>query len=261
MIMLNKKFDIPEIDYFVDFILKNQRVNFCKLNFSFWYTLLHVENNLNFPKCNFFDTPKGWVDLHGINFLNELNDIIKKLPETNIIFAASTDASPQIKPKEAINNNLLHFILQKFPKNYCILQGWIMKYYAQNNQLEILIQTIADKNDVLLVGLDHTKELEKKFKFKKFIHYELFMEDTKNRIKIKNDIAVILKNMTNPCLVLQAGESLSLWFTYHLLKDGCNFSSFDFGRSLDKWCKIKKPIDSLPDIIDQPWQKFILQNN
>jgi len=258
MLKISRKVLHPKIDFFIQKIISRNNINFCKLNFGFWNTLYQVEKNKILPNFNSIIEPDGWLNLYGHEFLDEIKKIINLLPQENITFAASDASAPQVTHYEAAIVNLNDFIFSHFPNDFPIIKGWIMKDYAQKNELEYLVEIIAKNHDVLVVGLEHTNQLSSKFNFRKFEHLEISFEAGKQRHEIKEKIKTMIKKMNDPCVIYQAGESLSLWFTYELLKENCKHNSFDFGRCLDKWCKVDKFYEILPDIKDQPWQKFIL---
>lgn len=258
MLKTKDRFVAPTIDFFINKLTAQIPFQFCKLNHAFWDTALTVAKYPNTPpKAGPAWSPRGWLYLHGVDLMRELMIIIQDLPNTNIILAASNSAAAGVVVRNRNGDREIQdFIIDSFPANYQLLYGPLLKEYAVQGTLGSMIHQIAANNDVLVVGLPHTAKLQTQFPFRKFQFYELELySTTQNRVPILEELKNVIGTLNSPVVLFQAGESLSLWFVYHLQKIHPHVTMIDMGRTIDCWCPNETPYNVLPDITNQVWKR------
>jgi len=249
----------PPIDFFIDLIDSQTPFQFAKLNHCFWDAALSVKKNPNMTGADLpAHLPEGWIHFHGMEFMLDMFSVIADIPNTSLFFGASDCAAPGLA---AYNYNkdqeIRDLISTSFPRRYRLFYGPIMKKYALEGTLHNFLKLLADERDVLIVGMSHTRKIQQQFAFKSFRHFELDLHKTTiNRLQILGQIQTVISAMNKPVVLFQAGESLSLWFIYHLQKTQPFATTMDIGRALDVWAIPEYSPKCMPDLQSPQWKNL-----
>ena len=218
----------PRVEYYID-IAKNKNLYFVKMNHAWWQLLA----GRNFWKVRYEKN-------HDKELIDEVKNIIKNIDKTDIILAVSTiDPFQNVKKNKRKYEELEEVILKSIPDNYQPHYGSIWKRYVNNKTINKFFDHIKN-HEIIVVGLNHLKELKNTLEFSNFNFFELFFDSSKNekRIQVLEEILKIVNISGKKYVLIQAGELFSTWLIYNLrIKTTNNDCSFiDMGRSIDKFC-------------------------
>lgn len=260
MLHLHRKNYDPPVEFFIEKLDQNIHFQFCKLNAAFWDAALTFKKNPDIEPVEIASwLPQGWLHFHGVEFMREMLDILRDLHNTEILLGVSETAAPGIQVKnQNEDEDIRAFIKSFFPSHYRLFYGPLMKKYALNHSLDRLVRNIALNKDVLVVGISHTKQIKNHFDFKNFLHLELDLhKTTERRQEILQIILEKIAQLNQPVVLFQAGESLSLWFSYQIQKITRSVTTIDLGRSLDLWCIPEVDSNYFPDIKTPLWKRLL----
>lgn len=238
----------PKVEHYID-IIKNKNLYFTKMNHAWWQLLA----GKNFWKLKFEKD-------HDEELIDEVKKIIKTIDKTDIILAVNTK-TPYLDRGIKNHKELEKVIIESIPEKYQPHFGGIWKRYVLNKTISKFFDHIKN-NEIIVVGLDHLKELKTTLELPNFNFYQLFFDSSRNekRLKVLDDILKIVNVYGKKCVLIQAGELFSAWLVYNLrfktTNQECSF--IDMGRSIDKFCPNRTYSDDIKkfnfiDFKDQIW--------
>ncbi len=222
----------PTIEYYIDIVRKGN-LYFVKMNHAWWQYLAGK---------------KFWLSryhkLHDKELISEVKDIIKNIDKSDIVMAVS-DVGPlehigKFKKKQL---ELEEVMIRHMPDNYQPHFGCIWKKYVLQKKISKFFNCINDY-EVIVVGLEHLKEVETTLKFSNFLFHQIYITSSKNneRQKVLDDLLNIADKPGKKIFLIQAGELFATWLVYHLRyktkNDQCSF--IDIGRAIDAFCPTRK---------------------
>lgn len=259
LIKLNKFLTVnfPKISFYENKI-ENEGLKFIKLNRSFWEIA-----------CK----DKYWTDIyhkiHDESLLNDVLEIIKTINKIDIILSVSPLGPPQLINCDRQKEDLLSKkITETIPEYYLPHFACNWKIYSLNKTIFSFYEKIK-KEKVIIVGMEHLKEIKETLKFENLIHYKLNFSSSKlvKRQEILNDLLKI-ENKEKSIFLFQAGEIFSSWLIYNMNKNLTHKSSLiDMGRSLDmfcpnrEFCEEDKQLNILEDFKKQDWLTIKFNEN
>ena len=255
--------EIKKIDFYIKRI-KCKNLIFAKINHAFFEFLCFYDQD-KFSKL--FEASKFWLDIHDIDIITEVRDIISNIDSTNIILGVSN--IPYIS-NFSFGTNQTNFtqdliaekIKMVLPRKYLAHSACIWKYFTITKQIHKLYECL-NEFEVIVVGMNHLKELEYTLGLSNLLFYKINIDSSRkqNRYKVLDEIYKFYDIKKKQVFIFQAGEMFSAWLIYKLLYDKNikNCSLIDMGRSLDYYCPNRKleNIDSekpcLYDFYNQKW--------
>ena len=237
---------LPKINHFLSKI--EDGFSFIKVNHGFW-CLASGDSYWGDPYLKIFDKL----------LLDEVKKIIFNIKKYDIDLAISPVGAPQqIHTKIS---DLSEFIKKSLPSDYLPYYAVCWKIYALSGDLTNFLEKIIEKK-IIVVGLEHLLEINKKFPNHSIENFVLNFESSKpfNRNKVFEELKEKIK--PNTVFLFQAGDILSTWLIHKLSSYRVKTCSLiDMGRALDYYCSNKylNKKDSelyplpLDNFYDQPW--------
>lgn len=250
---------LPKIEYFYSQI-KNG-ISFVKINHSFWEMLSGDERWIN-----------AYSKLFDKKIIDEVKFILTNIDKSKIKIAVSAVGCHTMNGEDIdLEKKIALTIKKNLPKDVLPFYAVCWKIYALDGSLKLFFEKIRNKK-IIVVGLMHLFELEKKLNLSKFYHYELDLSSSRpiKRMKVLKDLKKIAKFLKSSSkeegddeeviFIFQAGELFSTWLIYNLSKLNIKkFSFIDMGRSLDYFCPNKKMIKKDENIYPLKLRNFYNQ--
>lgn len=260
---------LPDIDYFLEKIINNKKINFIRVNHGFidglYYSYSNFDNlkndllkkdyNIIGKNIQIAYSDKDWGSsyFHGnTNFVSEYSSILLKLVYENKLISENLDIGLSLgvglntfwgvwNPTHHLQMtrtkfaNLLNNITE-----YNFFYSGIIKHYTIKREIHKLFKLLNLLNyDVIFLGPKHFDYYEKVFAVKNFHFVEIpphrAIIHTEKYIESIKKILNKTKNKT--ILFYMTGHIMSAKITYELLD--CDISTIDVGRSFDILIKEK----------------------